>query len=89
MKDRAQMRRIKTVRAACIQEMTTNATPPHDPEQLVSLPAAAARLNVSLRSLYRLMAQREIPPPLKVGRSSKLCESDLDSYLNRLKSQRL
>lgn len=65
----------------------TNSTPNHT-EQLVSLPVAAAKLDVSLRSLYRLMAQRELAPPVKVGRSSKLFLSDLDSYLHRLKSQR-
>lgn len=66
--------------------MTTPATP--QTEQLVSLSAAATKLDVSLRSLYRLMAQREIAPPVKVGRSSKLFQSDVDSYLQRLKSQR-
>lgn len=77
-----------TASVSLIQEMTTNATPSREPDQLVSLPAAVARLNVSLRSLYRLMAHRELPAPLKVGRSSKLCESDLNTYLQRLKSQR-
>jgi predicted DNA-binding transcriptional regulator YafY len=68
--------------------MTTPATPSTQTEQLVSLPAAAAKLDVSLRSLYRLIALREIAPPIKVMRSSKLFISDLDSYLHRLKSQR-
>jgi excisionase family DNA binding protein len=69
--------------------MTTPATNPTEPEQLVSVSAAASRLDVSLRSLYRLIAQKELPPPLKVGRSSKLCESDLNQYVQKLKTQRV
>jgi hypothetical protein len=37
----------------------------------------------------RLMARQELPAPLKVGRSSKLSENDLNTYLERLKSQRV
>lgn len=77
---------MKPAPATLIQVMT-NTTANHT-EQLVSLPAAAAKLDVSLRSLYRLMAQRELAPPVKVGRSSKLLLSDIDSYIHRLKSQR-
>lgn len=69
--------------------MTTPATNPTEVEQLVSVSAAASRLDVSLRSLYRLIAQKELPPPLKVGRSSKLCESDLNQYVQKLKTQRV
>jgi excisionase family DNA binding protein len=69
--------------------MTTNAKIENRVEQLLPLPLAAAKLNVSLRSLYRLMARRELPAPLKVGRSSKLSENDLNIYLERLKSQRV
>lgn len=82
------MRRIQPAPVTLIQEMTTNANPHQAAEQLVSLPAAAAKLDVSLRSLYRLMSQSEIAPPVKLGRSSKLFQSDLDSYLQRLESQR-
>ena len=57
--------------------------------QLVSLHKAAARLDISIRALYRLMASGEIPRPVKVGRSSKLCESDIQLYLESLKSRRL
>ena len=69
--------------------MTTPATNQIEAEQLVSVSTAAVRLDVSLRSLYRLIAQKELPPPLKVGRSSKLCESDLNRYVQKLKQQRV
>ncbi|MFO1501425.1 MAG: helix-turn-helix domain-containing protein [Verrucomicrobiota bacterium] len=68
--------------------MTLPATDTQRTEQLVSVSLAASRLDISLRSLYRLIAHGELPPPLKVGRSSKLCQSDLDTYVQRLKSQR-
>ena len=60
----------------------------HTPEQLLSVSVAAQRLDVSNRSLYRLIADKQLPPPLKVGGSSKLCESDLAAYVQRLKAQR-
>lgn len=78
--------RILRGAAAWIQSMTNTQNPIM--EQLVSLSTAAARLNISLRSLYRLMAQRQLPLPLKVGRSSKLSEIDLSNYLQTLKSKR-
>ena len=68
--------------------MTPPNTSSHAPEQLLSVSAAAGRLDISRRSLYRLIANAQLPPPLKVGGSSKLCESDLAAYLQRLKSQR-
>ncbi len=67
--------------------MTSPASPP-ETDRLVSLHTAACRLDISLRGLYRLVARKELPPPVKVGRSSKLCESDLAHYLQRLKEKR-
>jgi len=55
---------------------------------LISLPKAARRLDVSVRGLYRLMARKELPPPVKVGGASKLYESDITGYLDRLQSAR-
>jgi len=75
-----------TRNGAFIPVMTPPATT--SPEQLISVETAALRLDVSLRSLYRLIAQKELPQPLKIGRSSKLCESDLNTYVEKLKSQR-
>lgn len=55
---------------------------------LISLNTAANRLSISVRKLYRLIAEGELPNPIKIGRASKLCESDLQAYLERLKSER-
>ena len=54
----------------------------------ISLPDAAKQLNISVRGLYRLMARKELPHPVKVGGLSKLFETDLKNYKTRLKSQR-
>lgn len=77
-----------THRGTFFPAMTPPPTNSPEPEQLVSVTAAAGRLDISLRSLYRLIADKQLPPPLKVGGSSKLCESDLTAYVHRLKSQR-
>lgn len=58
------------------------------PAQLISLKAAAARLDLSLRAVYRLIARGDLPRPVKVGGSSKLFMSDLDAYLEALKATR-
>lgn len=55
---------------------------------LIPLNRAADRLSISLRKLYRLIAEGELPQPIKVGRASRLCESDLQAYIERLKSER-
>lgn len=74
---------------AFIPVMTPPALNQAESEQLVSVTEAAARLDVSPRSLYRLIAQKELPLPLKVGRSSKFCASDLHHYVQKLKSKRI
>ena len=58
------------------------------PDNLISLPCAASQLDISVRGLYRLIARKELPNPVKVGGSSKLFESDLEGYKARLKEQR-
>lgn len=72
--------RMGTRRGAFIPVMTS----PDTTEQLVSVETAAARLDVSRRSLYRLIARKELPRPLKVRRCSKLCASDLTAYIQWL-----
>lgn len=57
-------------------------------QQLISLPQAAAQLDISVRGLYRLMARQELAQPVKVGGASKLFISDLDAYLDRLRNKR-
>jgi len=59
----------------------------NEPE-LISLHAAAHRLDISVRGLYRLIARNDLPRPIIVGGSSKLFVRDLEDYLERLKTSR-
>lgn len=57
-------------------------------EHLLSLRDVAAKLDLSLRGVYRLIANGSLPPPVKVGRSSKIFASDLHQYFETLKTNR-
>ena len=57
-------------------------------DTLISIKDVANRLSLSVRAVYRLIADDSFPPPVKVGGASRWYESDLSDYLNRLKSQR-
>ena len=57
-------------------------------DRLLSMPDAAARLAVSIRTLYRLVALGELAAPVKVGRASRIPASDVDRYIERLKRRR-
>jgi predicted DNA-binding transcriptional regulator AlpA len=58
-------------------------------DNLISLPQSAKQLDISVRGLYRLIAKNELPRPVKVGSASKLFESDLEAYKQRLRGQRI
>jgi len=57
-------------------------------EQLLTLDEVANRLCLSKRAIYRLIAKGVLPRPLKIGGATRLCESDLDHFLETLKSTR-
>lgn len=57
-------------------------------EQLLTIREAAERIRISVREVYRLIAKSELPKPIKVGRASRLFESDIKEYLERLRRQR-
>lgn len=59
-----------------------------DESDLLTLPHAAAKLAISRRSLERLIARGEFPPPLKLGRASRVHRSDLANYLEQLRRAR-
>ena len=52
--------------------------------RLLTLNETARRLSICRRSLERLMAAGKFPRPLKIGRSSRVPESDVASYLAKL-----
>lgn len=57
-------------------------------EHLLSPEIMAGRINVSVRTLYRLVSNGEVAQPVKVGGLSKFFESDLEEYFRRLKKKR-
>ncbi len=62
--------------------------PPTEPSRLLTLPEAAGRLSISKRTLERLISAGDFPPPLKIGRSSRVATRDLASFLEKLCRER-
>jgi excisionase family DNA binding protein len=56
---------------------------------LLTVKQAAEMLAISRRTLERLMAGGEFPPPMKIGRSSRVPAQDVDAFLERLNQRRL
>ncbi len=55
---------------------------------LIPLSEVARLLSVSVRTIYRLVAEGELPPPLKVGRASRFEAKDVQRYLDKLRRER-
>lgn len=51
---------------------------------LLTLKQAAQRLAISRRTLERLIASGQFPPPLKIGRSSRVAVDDVQTYIAQL-----
>lgn len=59
-----------------------------DGRLLLTLNQAALSLSVSKRTLERLIAGGAFPPPLKIGRSSRVSREDISNYLEQLRRAR-
>lgn len=57
-------------------------------EVLLTIDEAAKRLAISKRTLEREIAAQRFPKPLKIGRSSRVPESDVQAYVAALRSER-
>lgn len=57
-------------------------------ELLLTLEEAANRLAISKRTLEREIAAQRFPKPLKIGRSSRVPESDVQAYVAGLRRAR-
>jgi excisionase family DNA binding protein len=57
-------------------------------DRLLTLPEAAGRLAISKRTLERLISAGDFPPPLKIGRSSRVASRDIAQYLENLRRAR-
>jgi excisionase family DNA binding protein len=65
-----------------------NGTKEPTEERLLKKSDAAKRLAFSVRTLDRLISMGEFPAPVKINRSSRILESDVEEYMARLKSKR-
>lgn len=57
-------------------------------ERLLPLKEVAIRLALSQRAIYRLIANGDLPRPVKLGRATRLYASDVNNYLLNLKATR-
>jgi len=57
-------------------------------ERLLTLDEVAIQLGISVREVYRIMAEGELPPPVKIGRASRIPESEVAAYIETLKNRR-
>ena len=58
-------------------------------DRLVDLKIFAGLLGVCARTIHRLVAAGELPPPAKVGRASRWFVSDVERYMDKLKQVRM
>jgi predicted DNA-binding transcriptional regulator AlpA len=63
--------------------MTPNCT-----EKMWSVAAIASFLGVNVRTVWRRVADGELPKPVKVGRSVRWFDSEIAEYQKRLRSAR-
>jgi excisionase family DNA binding protein len=59
-----------------------------DGERLMSIPEVAGVLGVSVRTVYRLIAEQELPAPVRVRALVRMPATDLRAYLARVQSER-
>lgn len=57
-------------------------------DRLLSVDEVAGILHVSDRSVWRLVANGDLPKPARVGRCARWFKSEVQAYLDKLKQQR-
>lgn len=57
-------------------------------ERLLTLKEVAEILRLSVRTVWRLIDKKDLPQPVRVGRSVRLFLSDVLTYLERLRERR-
>lgn len=57
-------------------------------DRLLRVKEAADTLAISVRALYRLVANGQMPAPLKIGKSTRFPVSDIEHYIDALKNGR-
>ena len=80
------MKQQEVTRVSDLENRTIERISGHD--RLIDLKVMATMLGVCARTVHRLVAAGELPPPAKVGRASRWFMSEIDSYMERLKQAR-
>lgn len=57
-------------------------------DRLIKVGEAAACLGVSVRKVWRMIAEGTLPRPVKLGNSTRLVESEFLAAFERLKARR-
>jgi excisionase family DNA binding protein len=57
-------------------------------DRLLTLREVALRLGVSVRKIYRMIHDGNLPQPVKVGRAARLPESEVAAFIESLKQRR-
>lgn len=57
-------------------------------EHFVPLPEVARRLSCTVRTVWRMIAKRELPPPVKIGKRAALPASEVEAYMARVMEAR-
>lgn len=58
------------------------------PNHLLSIREVAARLGITPRSIWNLIADTELPKPLRVGGARRFKPDDIEDYIRRLDARR-
>ena len=72
----------------CIPKARHPSADPAESSTLLTLPRAAEALAISKRTLERLIARGAFPPPVKIGRASRVPREDIATFLEKLRRER-
>lgn len=59
-----------------------------EPDHMITVRDVAGALGVCVRTVHRLTAAGELPPPAKIGRTSRWSAGDVSAYLRKVRSTR-
>ncbi len=56
--------------------------------QLVNVKEVARKLAISTRTVWKLVASGDLPPPLKIGGARRWHQADIQAFVERLFAER-
>jgi excisionase family DNA binding protein len=59
---------------------------PSEVQHLLTVPQAAAQLQISRRTLERLIVERKFRYTVRIGRSVRILQSDIQDFITRQRS---